>query len=137
MELIPRLLSENLTEFAIAAQDFATSCVAENFEIPEEDRLLWIGGVALQNPLVRQHSLHRTQDEAALLAAKETFPFLVIQGTEDQHLYVDKIEAVMKETFGNVEFHRVEGVGHAAFYEVPEFVNQTVLDFVKKQVGGN
>jgi len=156
MSLIPGLLSENIAEFSVAVQGFAASCVSESFEIPEEDRLAWIGGVALQvshvftrtkwlrmeksadykkNPLVRQHSIARTQDEGALLAAKGTFPFLVIHGVEDRHMYVDKLEAFMKGNFGNVEFHRVEGVGHAPFYEVPEFVNRTVLDFVKKQVG--
>jgi len=87
-----------------------------------------------KHPLVRQHSLLRTQEEATLLASKDTFPFLVIHGTEDRHMYVDKIEAFMKENFGNVEFHRVEGAGHATFYETPEFVNRTLLEFVNKQI---
>ena len=87
-----------------------------------------------KHPLVRQHSLMRTQDETVLLAAKETFPFLVIHGEEDRHIYVDKIEEYMKTNFGNVEFHRVKGAGHATFYETPEFVNRTVLEFVSKQI---
>jgi len=48
MSIIPGLLSDNTAEFAIAARDFILSCVTESFEIPEEERRAWIGGVALQ-----------------------------------------------------------------------------------------
>lgn len=47
-------------------------------------------------------------------------------------MYIDKIENFMKENFGNVEFHGLKGVGHAVFFESPEFVNKTVLEFVGK-----
>jgi pimeloyl-ACP methyl ester carboxylesterase len=132
MGIIPNLLSNDVADFAKACQDFPVSCVAENFRIPEETRLFWAGAVAIQHPLVRSHSLARTQDESALLAAKETFPFLVIHGDGDQHMYLDKLESFMKENFGNVEFHAVKGVGHAVFYETPEFVNKTILNFVQR-----
>lgn len=52
-------------------------------------------------------------------------------------MYVDKLEAFMGENFGNVEFHRVPGAGHMAFYEKPEFVNDIILAFVKRIAGGN
>jgi len=47
-------------------------------------------------------------------------------------MYADKVEGFMKENFGNVEFHRVEGAGHSPFYEKPDFVNKTILSFVEK-----
>lgn len=93
--------------------------------------------MATMHPLVRIHSLTRTQDQTALLAARYTFPFLVIHGDGDKHMYIDKIEAFMEENFGNVEFHRLKGVGHAVFYESPEFVNRTILDFVKRVQKGS
>jgi pimeloyl-ACP methyl ester carboxylesterase len=71
------------------------------------------------------------------LAAKQTFPFLVIHGEEDKHMYIDKLESFMKENFENVEFHAVNGAGDAVFYESPEFVNNTILEFVKRVHGGS
>lgn len=48
-------------------------------------------------------------------------------------MYVDKVEHFMKTHFGNMEFHRVKGAGHAVFYEKPEFVNKAIVDFVQRQ----
>src|ERR1700709_2326231 len=95
MSIIPSLLSENVADFSKACQDFPISCVSDNFKIPEETRLFWVGALAIQHPNVRTYSLARTQDETALLAAKETFPFLVIHGENDKHMYVDKVENFM------------------------------------------
>ena len=137
MSIMPSLLSENVADFSKACQDFPVSCVADNFQIPEETRLFWVGAIALQHPLVRVHSLTRTQDETALLAAKQPFPILVIHGEGDKHMYIDKLESFMKENFENVEFHAVKGAGHAVFYESPELVNRTILEFVKRVYGGS
>lgn len=136
LSIIPGLISESAADFSKACQEFPISCVADDFHIPEETRLFWTGALAIQHPLVRAHSLARTQDETALLSAKDTFPFLVIHGDGDKHMYIDKLEAFMGDNFGNVEFHALKGVGHAVFYESPEFVNKTILEFVKKVHGG-
>lgn len=47
MSLVPGLLSESTAEFLAAATAFAASCVSEDYKVPEEDRLAWIGGVAI------------------------------------------------------------------------------------------
>lgn len=47
-------------------------------------------------------------------------------------MLVDNMENFMHENFNNVEFHRLQGVGHAPFYERPTVVNKLILDFVKK-----
>ncbi|KAH8594905.1 hypothetical protein B0O99DRAFT_166480 [Bisporella sp. PMI_857] len=47
MALIPELLSNELVGFAATVLKFVYSCVVEEFGFPEEDRLAWIGGVAL------------------------------------------------------------------------------------------
>jgi hypothetical protein len=115
MSTIPNLISESVAGFSKACQDFPVPCVADDFQIPEETRLFWAGAIATQHPLVRVYSLTRIQDEAALLAAKDTFAFLVIQGGEDKYMYIDKLETLVKENFGNMEFHAVKGAGHALF----------------------
>jgi pimeloyl-ACP methyl ester carboxylesterase len=76
--------------------------------------------------------LGREQDDAAIIAARKTLPFLVLQGTADKHLLVDKVEDFMRSHFDRIEFHRMEAVGHALFYEQPEFVNSTILAFIQK-----
>jgi pimeloyl-ACP methyl ester carboxylesterase len=83
---------------------------------------------------VRQLILGREQDEAAIKSARKTLPFLVIQGTADKHLLVDNMEKSIKSRFDIVEFLRMEGVGHAAFYEQPETVNRTILAFIQRIV---
>src|SRR4051812_10016455 len=82
LEIIPRLLSDNVVDFAKASTEFPLSCVADGFQLLEETLWFWAGAAAIQHPLVRIHSISRTQDETALLAAKETFPFLLIHGEE-------------------------------------------------------
>jgi pimeloyl-ACP methyl ester carboxylesterase len=137
MSLLPSLLSSDVADFSSAAQQFPASCVADDFVIPEKTRLFWAGAVAVQHPLVRAHSLNRTQDESKFLERKKTFPFLVIHGDGDKHMYIEKVRAFMESNFGNVEFHGLEGVGHAVFYESPQFVNQTILKFVKRVHGSS
>lgn len=132
LSIIPGLLSDNVVDFSKACQDFPISCVSDSFKIPNETRWFWTGAMAIQHPNVRVHSLSRTQDELKLLEAKDSFPFLVIHGEDDKHIYVDKIESFMKNNFGNVEFHALQGVGHASFYESPEIVNKLILDFIVK-----
>ena len=85
---------------------------------------------------MRFHSVSRTQDETALLAARKTLPILSIHGVEDRHMWVDKMEIFMKSNFERVEFHSIGGAGHAPFYEQPVPVNKLILDSVRKTISG-
>jgi pimeloyl-ACP methyl ester carboxylesterase len=88
-------------------------------------------------PAVRRYLLFRTQDERALLAAaKDKLPFLVLQGDADKHILWENLEKFMgTDAFGQSRFVRMEGVGHAPFFERPREVNGTILEFVQKVVG--
>jgi pimeloyl-ACP methyl ester carboxylesterase len=108
----------------------------ELFASVEEDRKYIILN-KFQHPLARQHSLSRTQDETALLAVKDSLPFLVIYGEEDRILLADEVERFMNENFGRVEFHKLGGVGHAAFLERPEVVNRILLEWVRRICRGD
>ena len=132
LALSPGLLGDSVSEFSKACKEFPATCVAETFVMPEEMRLLSAGAIAIQHPLVRVHSLARTQDETVLLEAKATFSFLAIHGEEDRHIYVDKVEMFMMENFGNVEFHRLAGVGHMVFYENAKATNRLILNYVQR-----
>jgi len=48
LSIIPGLLSDDVTEFATAANLFALSCVGEDYDMPEEDRLACVGAAAQQ-----------------------------------------------------------------------------------------
>lgn len=75
----------------------------------------------------------REQDEEALLQARSSLKFLTIQGTEDNHLQSEKVEHESKATFSDtLDFYRLDGTGHAVFYEEEVQVNQMMLTFVEK-----
>lgn len=76
--------------------------------------------------------LTRKQDETAIMAAAVThFPYLVIHGEEDLHLYSSKLKKwLMDHNFSQYEFHVLPGVGHSPFYEAPDVTNKLILEFV-------
>jgi pimeloyl-ACP methyl ester carboxylesterase len=98
---------------------------------------MWIGGASAMPCAVRRHLLGRTQDERALLAAaKDKLPFLVIHGDADKYIQWENLEKFMRAgAFGRSRFVRMEGVGHAPFFERPREVNTAILEFVQKVVG--
>jgi pimeloyl-ACP methyl ester carboxylesterase len=66
------------------------------------------------------------------MEAKDTFPYLVIQGALDSINLADKLVAFMKENFRNVEIHLLEQGGHAAFYDCSVETNKAILGFVRR-----
>lgn len=132
IEFIPRLLANDLNSWGETAKAFVESCVAYPENMPQLTKYAWIGGVSGQHPQVRLLALPRGQDESALLAVKDTLPFLVLQGTMDNHVLGDKLEKFMHSNFKNVEFHMWTHCGHAPFFDRPEEFNKTTLEWVNK-----
>ncbi|KAL1962667.1 hypothetical protein VTN77DRAFT_9301 [Rasamsonia byssochlamydoides] len=132
-ELLPRLLSADVDVFFQACIDLADSCFSPDYPVSDETKWAWMGVVAAQTPAVRRIMATRTQDEMNLLSALHWMPFLVIQGTADRHIRHEKLEALMRTLFPAVtEYHRLEGVGHACFYEKPEEVDRLIVEFVQR-----
>lgn len=132
IEFIPRLLAKDLEAWGETVKDFVESCVAYPDDMPQLTKYAWIGGVSGQHPGVRLLALPRGQDESALLAVKDTLPFLVLQGTMDKHVLGDKLNKFMHSNFANVEFHLWGHCGHAPFYDKPEEFNKATLDWVNR-----
>jgi pimeloyl-ACP methyl ester carboxylesterase len=132
IEFIPRLLADDLSAWGETAKVFVESCVAYPDDMPQLTKYAWIGGASGQHPQVRLHALPRGQDESALLAVKDKFPFLVLHGTMDKHVLGDKLEKFMHSNFKNVEFHMWDHCGHAPFFDRPEEFNKTTLEWVNK-----
>jgi len=132
MEILPRILTNDVVELSKGVRDFAISCVAPGRSIPYADMCMWTGAILLQHPLVRTYSISRTQDERALMSVSKTLPFLCIHGLEDQHMIAANHEQFMKLNFGNVEYHTIPGLGHSTFWEQPEKINELILAWIKK-----
>ncbi|KAJ3718857.1 alpha/beta-hydrolase [Lentinula raphanica] len=130
--LIPGLMTEDIALFAKTLPEFVLSCVSPSHKLPYDVYAKWVGGAAPRAPIVRQSMLGRGQDSSAIMAATSHFPYLAIQGEDDQHLVPPKLEKWMKEHLAKSEFHLLPGVGHAPFYEAPEATNKLILEFVKK-----
>lgn len=122
----------SLTDKTQACVEFVESCFAEpERDLPYDTRLAWIGGVTAMNPTVRRHLILRNQDESALLTARDTLPYLVLQGDKDKHVVWDNLQKFMG-TFKKSEFVLLRGAGHAPFFEQPQEVNKAILDFVRR-----
>jgi len=132
IEFIPRLLTNDLNPWGEIAKAFVESCVAYPDEMPQLTKYAWMGGVSGQHPQVRLLALPRGQDESALLAVKDTLPFLVLHGTMDKHVLGDKLDKFMHSNFKNVEFHMWDNCGHAPFFDRPEEFNKTTLGWVDR-----
>ncbi|KAE9402061.1 alpha/beta-hydrolase [Gymnopus androsaceus JB14] len=134
VSLIPGLITEDIALFAKTLPDFVLACFAPEYELPYDVYAKWIGGTAPRPPIVRQSMLMRKQDETAIMAAAvNQFPYLVIHGGEDQHLFAWKLEKWLKDhQFSQYEFHLLPGVGHSPFYEAPDVTNKLILKFVQE-----
>jgi len=132
LKIIPGLLSEDPALFAIAVHELILSCVAPTYELPYKVYTRWLGGAAPRAPIVRQCMFGRTQNSTAIEAIAPHFPYISIQGEDDQHVIPLKLEKWMKDHLGRSEFHLLPGVGHAPFFEAPEITNSLILQFVRK-----
>ena len=132
IEIIPRLLAADLSNWGETVKDFVEACVAHPDDMPQLTKYAWIGGASVQHPQVRLLTMPRDQDESALLAVKDKLAFLVLQGKLDKYVLGDKLDKFMHSNFKNVEFHILDDCGHAPFYEKPEELNKTTLDWVNR-----
>jgi len=132
LEILPRILANDATEFSKGVRDFVISCATPGRSIPYSDMCMWTGTILLQHPLARTYSVSRTQDERALMSVSKTLPLLCIHGSEDQHMIATDHEQFMKLNFGNVEYHTIPGIGHMTFWERPEKINELMLAWIKK-----
>ncbi|KKA19450.1 hypothetical protein T310_6574 [Rasamsonia emersonii CBS 393.64] len=135
-DLLPRLLSSEVDVFSQACREMVNSCFSPGFPVPDETKWAWMGVVAAQTPAVRCIVATREQDETAILSARHRLPFLVIQGTADRHVRHEALESFMRTQFPDVsEYHRLDGVGHACFYEKPDVVDRLIVEFVQRVQG--
>ncbi|KAJ3786495.1 alpha/beta-hydrolase [Lentinula aff. detonsa] len=132
LSLIPGLMTEDIALFAKTLPEFVLSCVSPHHKLSYDVYAKWLGGAAPRAPIVRQSMLGRGQDSTAIMQAATHFPYIAIQGEDDQHLVPQKLEKWMKDHLTRSEFHLIPGVGHAPFYEAPDIANKLILDFVKK-----
>jgi pimeloyl-ACP methyl ester carboxylesterase len=135
LNLIPQLLSLDMTIFHRAVKEFAQSCYAPGFKVPYRDLAMSMGNVVQMHPEILKHTVMRTQDPAPLTAASKTLPYLVIQGSQDLHLNCNALHKWMEVNEYNFEFNELSDVGHAPFYENPERTNTLILDFVERLAG--
>ncbi|KAJ3813481.1 alpha/beta-hydrolase [Lentinula aff. lateritia] len=135
LSLIPGLMTEDIALFAKTLPEFVLSCVSPNHKFPYDVYTQWLGGAAPRAPIVRQSMLGRGQDSTAIMAVANDFPYMAIQGEDDQHLVPKNLEKWMKDHLARSEFHLIPGVGHAPFYEAPDVTNKLILDFVEKYSG--
>ncbi|KAF5365825.1 hypothetical protein D9757_014436 [Collybiopsis confluens] len=132
LRLIPGLITEDIGLFAKTLPEFVLSCVAPSHKLPYDVYAKWLGGAAPREPIVRQSMLGRGQSDTAVMAIADRFPYLAIQGEEDQHIVSLNLEKWMKDHLARSEFHLLPGIGHAPFYEAPDETNKLILSFVKK-----
>ncbi|KAK0435277.1 alpha/beta-hydrolase [Armillaria borealis] len=131
--VISGLLSPHTTEFQNALKAFIDAFVAPGNSITFEDKCAWMGSAAGMNTASRTFSLTRGQDETAIRSVADELPILCIQGTDDVLIDSEKHEELMKKHFGdNMDYRRLPGAGHAAFYELPEVVNPMIIQFVQR-----
>lgn len=69
------------------------------------------------------------------MSIASTIPILCIHGVDDQHMIQENHERFMKSNFGNIEYHKLLGVGHMAFWEAAETTNRLILVWVGKVEG--
>jgi 3-oxoadipate enol-lactonase len=59
-------------------------------------------------------------------------PTLVVQGTEDKMLSIEKAHA-LQQAIPNAQLHLIAGAGHAAWLEKAAEFNQVLLEFLKRE----
>jgi pimeloyl-ACP methyl ester carboxylesterase len=134
LDFIPRLLDKSLPNFGPTAKEFAESCVAHGDQLDQGTRFEWVGAVATQHPDVRSWSIPQTQNEAALMQAAQTLPYLVLHGGLDKHVNGTKLREWMTPLFRNLRFqlYTDTDTGHASFWDNPDRTNCEVVAFAQR-----
>lgn len=135
--LRPGLRSSDAREFSQVVPGFVKACFAPGYEVPSEDMAAFMGILFALPSEVRIFSGARTQDPEPLTVAFKggKLPYVAIHGRQDRLVDCSKVRAWLRENWGEVEFHELEGVGHAPFFEAPERTNALILKFVGKVKG--
>jgi pimeloyl-ACP methyl ester carboxylesterase len=104
--------------------------------VPFPVKTSWIGTATQFPPTSALLAGTRQHDPTALMkAAKEGLPLCMIHGKEDLLVLLEPTLKVVQSLFTNYETHLLDGVGHVAFWEVPETVANIILTFVDRLSG--
>jgi hypothetical protein len=119
-------LRSSLSYFADAAvalkcrTEFCKLLVASSRlpNVPQRDLNAWIGAACHFTPQACRLNLVRKQDPAGLFEAGQNgLPLLIIGGTDDEQVRVEKVINHMSPHFKVCETLMLDGVGHMPFYE--------------------
>ncbi|KAK7677748.1 hypothetical protein QCA50_019300 [Cerrena zonata] len=131
-ENLPRFQQSSAEIQSQAAIDFAESCVADPKSLPFETKMKWVGGYAMQSPLVRRNVISRTQKTERWEKEIQNVPVQIIQGEVDNHSVTDKMIPIARKYFLKLELHILKGCGHAPCFERAEETNRLMLEFVQR-----
>jgi len=132
INFIPKLLDPSLANFGPTVKEFAESCVAYGDKLDQATKYSWMGAVAGQHPDIRNWSIPHIQNEAALMNASKTLPYLVLHGTLDKHVDGNKLKTWMEPRFGNLKFKLWNNTGHASFWDNPDKANKEIVNFAAR-----
>lgn len=132
LSLIPRVCSHDAQVAAKSAIPFVDSCFADPTSLTFETKMAFTGGFGMQPPIVRHYSLTREQDDRVWRERARGIPVLIVQGTEDTHCLYERMIALAKEVYADVEVKLVKGVGHSPHVEAPQETNRSILAFVQR-----
>ncbi|NDV01269.1 alpha/beta hydrolase [Pseudoroseicyclus sp. CLL3-39] len=110
--------------------DYARSTCGEN--APQEAFLH--EAVARTDGRARERMIDRITDAAAVdqrrAAAKANIPLAIVNGEEDAFIDNDYIAAISYDNLWEGQVHRMVGIGHAPFWEVPELFDPILRRFL-------
>lgn len=125
------LSTTDANEVPRAADAFVDSCFKDaRKDLPYEARLQWLAGFVMQPPVVRTHTANRLQSSKRWMEEFTGKPHLLVHGADDMHIQTEKVIAVVRRVFSNVEIRVLAGVGHALAWEAANELNKYLLEFV-------
>ncbi|KAE9410676.1 alpha/beta-hydrolase [Gymnopus androsaceus JB14] len=127
--LFPGLMTEDIALFAKTLPEFILSFVSPKYKLPYDVYAKWLGGVA---PRYGNLCMGINRTMPPIMKIADRFPYLAIQGEDDQYIVPEKLEKWMKDHLSQSDVHLLPGVGHAPFYKAPEITNKLILGFVEK-----
>ena len=123
--IAPLMLSDAPDDLSAAAEAFVDSCARA--PLPYATKLLWMGGFVAQPRTARRLSVRRAQDHTVWERVARALPVLVVQGTEDEHCLWERMLALARTVYEDVEVRMMEGIGHSPHFESPEETNEYIL----------
>ncbi|KAI0034468.1 alpha/beta-hydrolase [Vararia minispora EC-137] len=134
LSLLSSLTSNDDCAMLVKAKlTFADQLFVKPETVPYELKCKWLGITVAQPPQALRLICTRTQDPAGLFKkGNEGLPLLIVHGTEDEQIVAEKVIEEAKPVFKNITVRLFNGLGHALFYEDPEGVMASILDFVRQ-----